>query len=60
MKNIIITLIIFLFGFNLTYSQTQSGSEKDKAELHKVLDTFMTSLKTKDTPASIAYFMTGQ
>ncbi|WP_223606467.1 nuclear transport factor 2 family protein [Chryseobacterium sp. OSA05B] len=59
MNNILLTLSIFLLGFNLTYSQNKTETEKHKVELRKVLDTFMSSLKAKDSTSLYNLFYDG-
>lgn len=59
MKNIIIIICVFFAGHNLLYSQNKSEPDRDKVELHKVLDTFMNSLKTKDSISLYNLFYDG-
>lgn len=59
MKNIIVTVFLFLLGYNSTYAQTKPELEKEKIELHKVLNTFMSSLKAKDSTRLYHLFYEG-
>lgn len=59
MKNIIVTIGIFLLGCNMAYCQDKSEVSHHKMELHKVLDKFMHSLKTKDSTSMYNLFYDG-
>lgn len=60
MKSIFIMSCIFFVGHNALYSQNISEPDKEKIELQKVLDTFMNSLKTKDSTSLYNLFYEGE
>ncbi|NBW35115.1 MAG: hypothetical protein EBR30_08880 [Cytophagia bacterium] len=58
-KKTLIALCV-CFGFhNTLLSQSKAEIEKDKAAIHEVLNTFMTSLKTKDSTRFYKLFYHG-
>lgn len=60
MKSIFIMGFILFIGHNTLYSQNITEPDKDKIELQNVLDTFMSSLKTKDSTRLYSLFYEGQ
>ncbi len=59
MKIIVLIICISLMAHNLLYSQNKPGFENDKEALHKVLNSFMNSLKTKDSLSLYNLFYNG-
>jgi hypothetical protein len=59
MKRIVLLVAISLMGRNALFSQNASDFTSDKAELRKVLDIFMNSLKTKDSLSLYNLFYEG-
>lgn len=59
MKSIFLTVIIFLSGFNFIHSQNKTDDQQHTVELRKVLDTFMYSLKAKDSTSLYKLFYDG-
>jgi len=59
MKSILLTISILLINNNIVFSQDKSELEIHKMELRKVLDTFMISLKTKDSTSLYNLFYDG-
>ncbi|SHE76585.1 hypothetical protein [Pedobacter caeni] len=60
MKSILVTIVLFLSGYHLAYSQNETEQNPHKIELQKVLDTFMSSLKAKDSTSMYNLFYDGQ
>lgn len=59
MKSVILFICFFLMIHDTSYSQNVSEPTNDKLELYKVLDTFMNSLKTKDSVSFYNLFYDG-
>jgi hypothetical protein len=59
MKRIVPIVAICLMGQNTLFSQNASDFDSEKIELRKVLDTFMNSLKTKDSLSLYNLFYEG-
>jgi hypothetical protein len=59
MKIIILTIAACLMVQNATFAQNTPDFDDDKEELRKVLDTFMNSLKTKDSLSLYNLFYEG-
>lgn len=58
-KKTLLALCVFLGCYKTLWSQSIAEIEKDKVAIHEVLNTFMTSLKTKDSTRFYNLFYKG-